>query len=145
MTHSENKHESKHESDGQDPAQQDHGWEPCTQGLLTGAVRKGVSGTTFSSASRTSTIDRRRMMAIAAGATFVAATATIASRYYTPADTLLEYGGISCAEVSAKIEAYIAQSLDEAIEQQIDQHLAKCNICRSRYESMIAQNENQQS
>lgn len=55
----------------------------------------------------------------------------------TSPDTQPRFGGITCSEVSANLESFMAKDLDERQIAAIEAHLNECSECRQKMEAML--------
>lgn len=95
-------------------------WQPCQSGEIAGLV-KGLR----SRRSR-QTAHRALVGVVAFGVLLVA------GLYAVPrlGGVERDYGGITCSEVVAHADDYIAGTLEPAVAGKIDVHLAQCDHCR---------------
>ncbi len=106
-----------------DPRPRD--WEPCPRGEVGRLVDHLQT--------------RRRRQALTTGALSVSAVCLLLAAGFflvprpgglVPAARVQRIGGLSCYEVDAQLDAYVAGTLDAETVHKIDAHVAQCRYCR---------------
>lgn len=99
------------------------GWEPCPPGEVRQLVQR-IRGQRR----------RRAVLQVATGAVGLGLIAGVLLLGRTPGDAL--YGGISCSEVMAQADAFVAGALHGELLDRIEQHLTACSHCRAAIDQL---------
>lgn len=105
-------------------------WQPCQPGTIGSVVSQRQRD------ERTRSLRRLVTIASSVAALCIIATAAAINIDWFEPPTTKEIGHISCGEVKAKLKSYIADSLDEELNDRIKKHLDECPHCAEQYEKI---------